>query len=130
MWLRNRDPNPKLILTLTLTRYLAPEVVRGGGYGVQADFWSLGVLLFEVLAGYPPFCADSALGVFELSLRSEPSYPAHFPRAAKALVGALLTRQPRQRLGSCGAPGGRCGGAVDVACHPFLARIDWRALLG
>ena len=55
--------------------------------------------------------------------------PAHFPPAAKALVGALLTRQPRQRLGSCGAFGGRCGGAVDVACHPFFARIDWRALL-
>ena len=55
--------------------------------------------------------------------------PAHFPPAAKALVGALLTRQPRQRLGSCGAFGGRCGGAVDVACHPFVARIDWRALL-
>ena len=109
--------------------YVAPEVVRGGGYGVQADFWALGVLLFEMLAGYPPFCADSALGVFELSLRAEPSFPAHLPAAAKALVGALLTRQPRLRLGSCGARGGRCGGAVDVACHPFFARIDWRALL-
>ena len=45
-------------------------MVRGGGYGAQADFWALGVLLFEMLAGYPPFCADSALGVFELSLVS------------------------------------------------------------
>ena len=60
----NPNPNPHQ------AEYVAPEVVRGGGYGAQADFWALGVLLFEMLAGYPPFCADSALGVFELSLVS------------------------------------------------------------
>eukprot|EP00908_Phaeocystis_cordata_P009652 Transcript_20447.p2 GENE.Transcript_20447~~Transcript_20447.p2 ORF type:complete len:324 (+),score=162.70 Transcript_20447:963-1934(+) len=109
--------------------YVAPEVVCGSGHSAPADFWALGVLLYEMLAGYPPFCADSALGVFALALHSEPTLPDHFPPEAKALVGALLVRQPRMRLGSLGARGGRCGGAVDVACHAFFEGIDWRALL-
>ena len=89
-----------------------------------------GVLLYEMLAGYPPFCADSPLGVFDLALHADPTFPPHVPSSARRCISELLRRAPHTRLG--GARGAR-GGAADVASHAFFSapphQIDWRALL-
>ena len=83
-----------------------------------------------MLSGYPPFCADSALGVFDLALHADPSFPAHVPAPARRCIAELLRRAPHARLG--GARGAR-GGAADVASAEFFRApphpVDWRALL-
>ena len=103
--------------------YTAPEVLRGTGHGREADTWAVGVLLFELLAGYPAFCADEPIKVYSLVLNASPSVPRSFPRAAKELIALLLRPQPHARLGAMR------GGTVDVACHPFFDGIDWPQLL-
>ena len=63
--------------------YLAPEVISGQGHGKAVDWWSLGILVFEMLAGYPPFTDENTLGLFA-KIR-EPGmlvYPEFFPPEA------------------------------------------------
>ena len=103
--------------------YTAPEVLRGSGHGKEADLWSVGVLLFELLAGYPAFCADDPIKVYSLVLNAAPSIPRSFPREAKELIALLLRPAPHTRLGAMR------GGSVDVACHSFFDAIDWLQLL-
>ena len=103
--------------------YTAPEVLRGTGHGKEVDSWALGVLLFELLAGYPAFCADEPIKVYALVLKAHPAVPRSFPRRAKELISLLLRPQPHTRLGAMR------GGSVDVACHSFFDPIDWMALL-
>ena len=103
--------------------YMAPEVLRGVGHGREVDSWAVGVLLFELLAGYPAFCADEPIKVFSLVLNASPSVPRSFPAAAKDLISQLLRPQPHSRLGAMR------GGIVDVGCHAFFDGIDWLALL-
>ena len=103
--------------------YTAPEVLRGTGHGREVDVWGVGVLLFELLAGYPAFCADDPIKVYSLVLTASPSVPRSFPRAAKDLLSAILRSQPHSRLGALR------GGTVDVACHAFFDDIDWLSLL-
>ena len=81
------------------------------------------MLLFELLAGFPPFCADEPIKVYALAARAEYEAPAHLPADAAELVAALLRPRPHERLGS------RWGGAIDIACHRFFRGIDWPALL-
>ena len=104
--------------------YTAPEVLRGTGHGKEVDLWAVGVLLFEFLAGYPAFCADEPIKVFALILQGKPSVPKSFGGTARELLRELLREQPHARLGAMR------GGAVEAACHPFFAAIDWVALLG
>ena len=99
--------------------YTAPEVLRGIGHGKEVDTWAVGVLLFELLAGYPAFCADEPIKVYSLVLNAAPSVPRSFPTEAKELIGLLLRPQPHSRLGALR------GGIVDVACggrHQLQAR--------
>ena len=98
-------------------------MLRGIGHGREVDTWAVGVLLFELLAGYPAFCADDPIHVYSLILNGSPSVPRSFPPEAKQLIGMLLRPQPHTRLGALH------GGVVDVACHAFFEHVDWLALL-
>lgn len=104
--------------------YTAPEVLRGSGHGKEVDSWAMGVLIFELLAGYPAFCADEPIKVFSLILQGKPAVPKSFGQTARDLLRELLREQPHARLGAMR------GGIVEVACHSFFAGIDWVALLG
>jgi serine/threonine protein kinase len=99
--------------------YLAPEIIRGTGYAWGVDWWALGVLIFEMLAGFSPFYSDSPLEIYKNILSGRIPFPATITGAAKDLLTGLLTRDPCKRLGTVRA------GISDVRCHPWFAGIEW-----
>ncbi|PKI82410.1 non-specific serine/threonine protein kinase [Malassezia vespertilionis] len=105
------------------TEYLAPEILLDEtGYSKLVDFWSLGVLLFEMCCGWSPFYADDTQQMY----RNICFGKIKFPRGAigdegKQFVKGLLNRNPRHRLGAH-------ADAQDLKNHAFFASIDWDAL--
>lgn len=102
--------------------YLAPEIVLSQGHGKAVDWWALGILAFEMLAGYPPFFDDHTLGIYEKILRNEIAFPSHIDPYAKDLIRGLLTADRSKRLGNLR------GGAKDVMGHAWFAGVDWGSL--
>jgi len=82
--------------------YLAPEIVQSRGHGTAVDFWALGVLTFEMLAGYPPFFAESPYDIYKKILDLDIKYPRHFDVKAVDLLKRLLAFDPDSRLTSMG----------------------------
>ena len=103
--------------------YIAPEVLLNRGHGRGADWWSFGVLVYEALAGFPPFCAPDPADTYRRIVAGEWACPAHFSAAARDLVRRLLTADLSSRIGCL------AGGAGDVKRHAWFRGVDW-ALLG
>lgn len=82
--------------------YVAPEVLRGSEYGQKVDVWSAGVILYTMLAGFPPFYGDSAVEVFEAVLRGNLRFPSRVFRsvssAAKDLMRKMICRDASRRF--------------------------------
>ena len=82
--------------------YLSPEIVQGIPYGTKTDMWSIGVIVYIILAGYPPFHSDSLSELFRLVRTG--SYEFHKKHwglvsdDAKDLIGRLLTIDPKRRI--------------------------------
>jgi len=105
--------------------YLAPEVIAGNGHGKAVDWWSLGILIFEMLAGHPPFTDENALDVGLFAKIREPErlvYPEMFPHEAVDLLKRLLVVDPTRRLGMMRR------GILDIKLHPFFNGIDWSGI--
>ncbi len=83
--------------------YMAPEIIKGSGHSVEVDWWALGVLCFELLAGYTPFSdgADVAneLVVYDNILRGTYDFPDKFPKGAQNMVAKLMDIEPERRCG-------------------------------
>jgi len=105
--------------------YIAPEVLLNVGHGKGVDWWTLGILLYEMLAGEPPFVDDNPMGIYEkiLSSNSCLHFPKKFDKHAKSLTKKLLTVDLSSRCGCSN------GGAEDVKTHIFFAGLDWRKLI-
>ena len=105
------------------TEYLAPEVLLDEhGYTKMVDFWSLGVLVFEMCCGWSPFYAEDTQQVYKNIVFGK----VRFPRTAlssegRSFVKSLLNRNPKHRLGAQ-------RDAEELKEHPFFADIDWDAL--
>ncbi|KAK3149556.1 hypothetical protein QOZ80_3AG0219040 [Eleusine coracana subsp. coracana] len=103
--------------------YLAPEILLGTGHGASADWWSVGVILFELIVGIPPFNAEHPQNIFDNILNRKIPWP-HVPKEmsfeARDLIDKLLTEDPHQRLGA--------NGASEVKQHPFFKDISWDTL--
>ncbi|KZT12553.1 serine/threonine protein kinase [Laetiporus sulphureus 93-53] len=105
------------------TEYLAPEVLLDEhGYSKLVDFWSLGVLLFEMCCGWSPFYAEDTQQMYKNICFGK----IRFPRGVigedgKQFVKGLLNRNPRHRLGAQ-------RDAEELKEHPFFKTIDWKAL--
>lgn len=103
--------------------YLAPEILLGTGHGTTADWWSVGVILFELIVGIPPFNAEHPQRIFDNILNRNipwPRVPEEMSFEAKHLIDRLLTEDPNQRLGA--------NGASEVKQHVFFKDINWDTL--
>ncbi|KAJ5320101.1 hypothetical protein PENANT_c025G04412 [Penicillium antarcticum] len=103
--------------------YLAPELLLGNGYTKSVDWWTLGVLLYEMLTGLPPFYDENTNEMYRKILQEPLTFPTSdiVPPAARDLLTRLLDRDPVRRLGA--------NGAAEIKSHHFFANIDWRKLL-
>lgn len=103
--------------------YMAPEVVNRKGHSFAADWWSFGVLMFEMLTGSLPFQGSNRKETMTQILKAKLGMPANLSPEAQSLLRALFKRNPVNRLGA-GA-----GGVEDLKKHEFFATIDFDALL-
>ncbi|PUU73782.1 kinase-like domain-containing protein [Tuber borchii] len=101
--------------------YLAPELLLGHGYTKTVDWWTLGVLLYEMLTGLPPFYDENTNEMYRKILQDPLQFPADIDRDAKALLIRLLDRDPEKRLGA--------NGAAEIKANKFFETIDWKRLL-
>eukprot|EP01112_Ceratiomyxa_fruticulosa_P001789 TRINITY_DN1195_c0_g2_i1.p1 TRINITY_DN1195_c0_g2~~TRINITY_DN1195_c0_g2_i1.p1 ORF type:complete len:464 (-),score=68.51 TRINITY_DN1195_c0_g2_i1:327-1718(-) len=102
--------------------YLAPEIIQSKGHGKAVDWWALGILIFEMLAGYPPFFDDNPFGIYEKILGGRIQFPSHFDPNAKDLIRKLLASDRTRRLGNLK------GGANDVKQHKWFKGVEWDLL--
>jgi len=100
--------------------YLAPEIIQSKGHGKAVDWWALGILIFEMLAGYPPFYDENPFGIYQKILAGRLEWPQHFDAHAKDLVARLLEADRTKRFGCLK------DGAQDVKKHKWFSKyIDW-----
>lgn len=104
--------------------YLAPEIIQSKGHGLAVDWWALGILMYEMLCGYPPFYDENPFGIYQKILVGKIEFPKYFDEYAKDLVKRLLTADKAQRIGCVS------GGASDIRRHKFFRGVDWHALAG
>ena len=102
---------------------MAPEVVNRRGHDFTADWWSFGVLMYEMLTGRLPFQGEDRKETMNQILKAKLAMPQFLSAEAQALLRALFKRNPANRLGS-GADS-----INDLKNHPFFASIDWELLL-
>lgn len=79
--------------------YIAPEVLQSKGHGKGVDYWALGVLIYEMLSGYPPFLDDTPFSTYRKILSGKFGFPSHIGADAKNLVKKLLTSDRYGTLG-------------------------------
>ncbi|XP_078035168.1 protein kinase C [Augochlora pura] len=104
--------------------YIAPEILKELPYGASVDWWALGVLMYEMMAGQPPFEADTEDELFQTILRESVVYPVWISEEATSILVGFMTKNPNERLG-CVAANGR---EEAIKAHPFFQSIDWDAL--
>ncbi|KAI8616523.1 camp-dependent protein kinase A [Chytriomyces sp. MP71] len=102
--------------------YLAPEIIQSKAYGRAVDYWAFGILVYEMLAGHPPFYDDDPFKLYEKILACKPKFPSHFDPHGKDLIKKILTTDLTKRYGNLK------GGIDDIKRHPWFNEIDWQAM--
>ncbi|KAA0721139.1 Protein kinase C theta type [Triplophysa tibetana] len=98
--------------------YIAPEILLGQKYGTSVDWWSFGVLLYEMLIGQSPFHGQDEEELFQSIRTDDPCYPRWLTRDTRDLLVKLFVREPERRLGVKG----------NIRQHVFFRDTDWNAL--
>ena len=101
--------------------YMAPEVLLGMGHGIAVDWWSFGTILYEMLAGAPPFYSRNLHVMYRAILVGPISWPAAIGRRARPLIDGLLRRDPLRRMGA--------RGSAPMRSHRFFRGMDFHRVL-
>ena len=103
--------------------YLAPEIITMEGHDKTVDWWSFGILLFEMLYGKSPFYMENINKMYDLIKTSPVKFPkkVNLSEEAKDIIQKLLEKNPKKRLGSK-------GGIEEIKKHPFFAKIDFNLI--
>ncbi|CCH58004.1 hypothetical protein TBLA_0A02030 [Henningerozyma blattae CBS 6284] len=103
--------------------YIAPEVIATKPYNKSVDWWSLGVLIYEMLAGYTPFYDVTPMKTYEKILQGKINFPQGFHPDVIDLLTRLITSDLTKRLGNLQ------NGSRDVKNHPWFSEVIWEKLL-
>lgn len=102
--------------------YLAPEILQGKAYDASVDWWSFGILLYDLMTGSPPFTGNNQKRIIERVLKQKVNLPLHLTRESKDIITKFLKKTPSVRLGS------KPEDEQKIRNHPFFRRIDWAML--
>ncbi|KAL2203597.1 putative Serine/threonine-protein kinase nrc-2 [Sarocladium strictum] len=103
--------------------YIAPEVIKGSGHTSAVDWWTLGILIYEMLYGTTPFKGKNRNATFANILHEDIPFPDHsgapqISNLCKSLIRKLLIKDETRRLGAR-------AGASDIKAHPFFRTTQW-----
>uniref|UniRef100_A0AAR2LRY9 Protein kinase C n=1 Tax=Pygocentrus nattereri TaxID=42514 RepID=A0AAR2LRY9_PYGNA len=98
--------------------YIAPEILLGQQYSFSVDWWSFGVLVYEMLIGQSPFHGDDEDELFESIRMDTPHYPRWITVDTRDMLERLFERDPSRRLGVVG----------NIRAQPFFKTVNWSAL--
>ncbi|CAH1784212.1 unnamed protein product [Owenia fusiformis] len=99
--------------------YIAPEILKGWKYTSSVDWWSFGVLLYEMLIGQSPYHGDDEDDLFHSICHDTPHYPRWLSKEAASALSLLFERKPSERLGMSECPAG------SIRQHPFFKPVSW-----
>lgn len=102
--------------------YLSPEVIQSKGHTKAVDWWALGILIYEMILGYPPFYDNSPIQIYKKIVADPVAFPAWVSPDTRDIVQRLCTKDLSARLGNTKA------GGAEVMRHLFFSGIDWREL--
>ncbi|XP_077075734.1 cGMP-dependent protein kinase 1 [Siphateles boraxobius] len=102
--------------------YMSPEIIQNQGHDFAADFWSLGVLIYELLVGSPPFSSSEPQKIYARILDGVLNFPSYMGEGAKSIITKLCRPRPGQRLGNTK------NGIKDVRNHRWFNSINWHKL--
>ena len=103
--------------------YIAPEILLNKGHGKSVDWWTLGILLYEMIVGIDPFNDEDTMVIYQKVIKGKVKFPSYFPSDAKSLVKHLLVRDLSKRYGNLK------DGVNDIKNHRFFKDIDWLKLI-
>uniref|UniRef100_A0A126WZB6 non-specific serine/threonine protein kinase n=1 Tax=Aphanochaete repens TaxID=764106 RepID=A0A126WZB6_9CHLO len=103
--------------------YLAPEVINASGHGSCVDWWSFGILIYELVYGFTPFRGSRRDETFDNILKHQLIFPQkpQVSEQCQSLISALLIKDPTKRLGAK-------YGAEEIKTHPFFVGVNWALL--
>lgn len=104
------------------TEYMAPEILLSKGHNKDADWWSVGILLYEMITGQPPFTHTNRKKLQQRIIQEKVKLPPYLTSEAHSLLRGLLQKEPSMRLGS-GPNGGE-----DIKNHKWFKQINWKKL--
>lgn len=104
--------------------YVAPEIILSTGHDKAVDYWSIGILMYELFTGTPPFTATDPVKTYKIILRGFEmlNFPSHISKTALSLMKRLCRENPSERLGY------QKDGIVDIRKHKWFQGFDWDGL--
>jgi len=116
------EPTDKAHTFCGTPEYLAPEIVTGAGHDKAVDWWSLGILLYELTVGIPPFYSQNVNEMYNKIQHGVLRFPPFLSEPCKSLIVQLLNRDPKKRMGSK-------DDVNDLKAHAFFKPLNFEKLM-
>jgi serine/threonine protein kinase len=99
--------------------FMAPEILEERqSYDRTVDYWSLGVMVYDMIIGSPPFTGSNRKKIMEAVLKKKPNFPNYMTATTKDFCTKLMKKNPKVRLGA--------NGVSEIKSHGFFKKTDWK----